>query len=173
MNKIVPSGAKMLLFGICLFIGSLTCFSQNTAQKSPFWSKVRFGGGIGVGFNNAGYNASIAPSAIYQVTDNFSAGINTNFIFSKAGDNRFSAYGGGVIALYNPINFLQLSSEFEQLRVNQSSGSLENDFWSPALFLGIGYTNRFSTIGIRYNVFQGNEDSIYLNAWVPFVRFYF
>ena len=173
MNKIVPSGVKILILGVCFLTGSLTCFSQNPTQKSRFWDNVRFGGGIGAGFNNARYNASIAPSAIYQVTNNFAAGVTTNFIFSKAGDNRFSAYGGGVIALYNPVNFLQLSSEFEQLRVNQSFQTLENNFWSPALFLGVGYTNRFSTIGIRYNVLQNNENSIYLNAWVPFVRFYF
>lgn len=158
MCKIVQSSLKKWIFGALILTASLSCFSQNTAQKGQFWNKVRFGGGVGLGFNNAGYNASVSPSAIYQFTDNFSGGITSNFIFSKAGDNRFTAYGGGVIALYNPLKFLQLSSEFEQLRVNQSFRELENNFWSPALFLGIGYTNRFSTIGIRYNALQSNEN---------------
>jgi len=173
MNKIVPLSLKILLFGFCILAGGFSCFSQNAVQKNTFWDNVRFGGGIGIGFNNSGYNASISPSAIYQVTNNFAAGINTNVIFSKAGDNTFAAYGGGAIALYNPIDFLQLSTEFEQLRVNQSFGVIDNNFWSPAFFLGVGYTNRFSTVGIRYNVLQDNTNSIYLNAWVPFVRFYF
>jgi len=173
MRKIASRNLKKLLILPIFILGCYAGLAQNTKQKSDFWKKVRFGGGVGVGFNNAGYNASISPSAIYQVSDNFSAGINTNVIFSKVGDSSFKAYGGGAIALYNPVQFIQLSSEYEHLRVNQSLGDIKNNFWAPALFVGIGYTNKFSTIGMRYNVLENHENSIYFNAWSPFIRFYF
>ena len=173
MHKIIHFGFKSLFFILFFQCSFITINAQNSPPKNDFWQNVRFGGGVGIGFNNAGYNASIAPSAIYQVSNSFATGINTNFIFSKVGDNKISAYGGGVIALYNPIDIIQLSTEFEQLRVNQTFGDFKDRFWAPALFLGAGYTNRYSTIGIRYNLLQNNSNSIYLNAWVPFVRFYF
>ncbi|MFS4493279.1 alpha-ketoglutarate decarboxylase [Maribacter sp. 2308TA10-17] len=177
MNKIVPSGLKMLFFGACLFAGSLSCFSQNPTQKSDFWNKVRFGGGIGFNFSNGGFNGSIAPSAIYQFNDYVAAGLGANVNFFKFNNQKFWAYGPSAIVLGNPIPQIQLSAEFEQLRVNSSiqtiGGTFESDYWSPALFIGAGYTTSFATVGIRYNVLHDNQDSIYLNAWTPFVRVYF
>ncbi len=168
-----PTPYKKVFFCVVLLFSTFVIVAQNQSPKSQFWERVRFGGGIGVGFNNAGFNGSIAPSAIYQATPQFAGGVSLNVIYSKVNDSRLTAYGGSVITLYNPIDFLQFSGEFEQLRVNRTLGTFEDDFWSPALFLGVGYTNSFSTIGIRYNVLYDNEDSIYLNAWAPFVRFYF
>lgn len=177
MYKIVPSGLKILLLGICFLVGSLTCFSQNPTQKSQFWNKVRFGGGIGFNFSNGGFNGSIAPSAIYQFNEVFAAGLGANVNFYKFNSQKFWAYGPSAIVLANPIPQIQLSGEFEQLRINSSvqtvAGTIENDFWSPALFIGAGYTTNFATVGIRYNLLHDNETSIYLNAWVPFIRVYF
>ncbi|TMM58343.1 alpha-ketoglutarate decarboxylase [Maribacter algarum] len=177
MNKIVPSGLKMLLFGVCLFFGSVNCFAQNPTQKSDFWNKVRFGGGIGFNFSNGGFNGSIAPSAIYQFNDYIAAGIGANVNFFKFNNQKFWAYGPSAVVLGNPIPQIQLSAEFEQLRINSSiqtiGGTLERDFWSPALFIGAGYRTNFATVGIRYNLLYDNVDSIYLNAWTPFVRVYF
>jgi len=93
MYKIVPSNLKILFLGIFLVIGSLTCFSQNTAQKNPFWEKVRFGGGIGFNFTNGGFNGSIAPSAIYQFNEVFAAGLSANVNFYKFNNQKFWAYG--------------------------------------------------------------------------------
>lgn len=177
MHKIVPLGLKILLLGLCFFSGSLDCFAQNPTQKNAFWEKVRFGGGIGLNFSNGGFNGSIAPSAIYQFNDRIAAGVGANVNFYKFNDQRFWAYGPSAIVLANPIPQIQLSGEFEQLRVNTSTqtniGTIENDFWAPALFFGAGYRTQFATIGIRYNVLDNNENTIYANAWVPFVRVYF
>ncbi len=161
---------QLLFFLLTL---SSAALAQNAPPVNTFWERVRFGGGVGVGFNNAGFNGSLAPSAIYQVSDKFATGIGLSIIYSKVNDSKLTAYGGSIINLYNPVDFLQLSAELEQLRVNQSLGDLNDNFWSPALFLGVGYTNRFTTVGIRYNVLFNNDDSIYLNAWAPFIRFYF
>ena len=156
----------------------LIAFSANS-QTSPsnFWNDVRFGGGIGLGFSNGYFNGSIAPSAIYQVNEQFATGVSLNFNYAKFDDDRLLAYGGSVLALYNPIPFIQLSSEWEQLRVNRTyaleGGDLEDNYWSPALFLGIGYSNRNVTFGLRYDVLYDDNKSIYTNALMPFVRLYF
>ncbi len=177
MYKIVPLGLKNLFLGILFFFGCLFCLAQNPAQKSAFWNKVRLGGGIGLGFSNGGFNGSISPSAIYQFNDYVAAGIGANVNFYKFEDQKFWAYGPSAIVLANPIPQIQISGEFEQLRVNSSfrsiGGTVENDFWSPALFLGVGYRTQFATVGIRYNVLYDSGESIYLNAWTPFVRVYF
>ena len=156
----------------------LIAFSANS-QTSPsnFWNDVRFGGGIGLGFSNGYFNGSIAPSAIYQVNEQFATGVSLNFNYAKFDDDRLLAYGGSVLALYNPIPFIQLSSEWEQLRVNRTyaldGGNLEDNYWSPALFLGIGYSNRNVTFGLRYDVLYDDNKSIYTNALMPFIRLYF
>ena len=168
---------KRYLVGLfLLFLGS-ACFAQAPQNKSDFWNNVRFGGGIGFNFSNGGFNGSIAPSAIYQFNEVFAAGLGANVNFFKFSNQQFWAYGPSAIVLANPIPQIQLSSEFEQLRVNSSiqtiGGTFKSDYWSPALFIGAGYSTHFATIGIRYNLLHDNEDSIYLNAWVPFVRVYF
>lgn len=177
MTKIVPSSLKLFFLGLSIFLGSFSVLAQNQTQKSDFWNKVRFGGGIGFNFSNGGFNGSIAPSAIYQFDKVFAAGIGANVNFFKFNNQKFWAYGPSAIVLVNPIPQIQLSGEIEQLRINSSlqttTGTIESDFWSPALFVGAGYTTNYATVGIRYNFFHDNENSIYLNAWVPFVRFYF
>ena len=75
------------------------------------------------------------------------------------------------------INEIQLSTEFEQLNVNRKYNvnlNIEDDnYWIPALFLGVGYKSGNVTIGIRYDVLYDNEKSIYADPWAPFIRFYF
>lgn len=155
---------------------SLVVLAQNQNTKNDFWNNVRFGGGLGLGFTNGGFNGFIAPSALYQFNAQFATGIGLNFNYSKFEDYKFLAYGGSVLSLYNPVRYIQLSAEFEQLRINRSfaldDANSESNYWSPALFLGVGYSNRNVTFGIRYDVLYGNK-SIYADAWMPFVRVYF
>ncbi len=166
------SSKKLLFYIVFLGISSIV-FAQNTTQKSDFWDRVRFGGGVGIGFNNAGFNGALSPTAYYQVSNSFAAGVGLSGIYSKVGDSKLTAYGGSLATLYNPIQFLQLSAEFEQLRVTRSLGDLKEQNWAPALFLGVGYRTNFATVGIRYDVLYDEEKSIYVNPWAPFVRFYF
>ncbi len=162
-------------------ISSLLLFhfsqAQYTTGQDGFWSKVRYGGGIGLDFFNGNINASISPSAIYPVSNEFAAGVSLNVNYAKFNDAKFLAYGGSLLSLYNPIPQLQLSAELEHLRVNRTFGSginrLEDNYWSPALFMGLGYTTSNVTVGLRYNVLFDENDSIYGDALLPFVRFFF
>jgi hypothetical protein len=160
---------------------SLLCIYYSQAQYTPgqgdFWSQVRYGGGFGLGFTNGGFNLALSPSAIYPVSDTFAAGISLNVNYAKFNEAKFLAYGGSLLSLYNPMPQIQLSAELEQLRVNQTfnlGGSiLEDNYWSPALFFGLGYTTRNATIGLRYNVLFDENNSIYTDALIPFLRFFF
>lgn len=177
MIFVKPLNRKTFFLGLFLLFSIGFCFSQNPQGNGNFWDKVRFGGGIGLNFSNGGFNGALSPSAIYQFNEIFAAGIGANVNFFKFNDQQLWAYGPSAIVLVNPIPEIQLSGEFEQLRVNTSirtlGSTVEEDYWSPGLFLGAGYSTNFATFGIRYNVLHDSEDSIYLNAWVPFIRFYF
>ncbi len=167
----------IVLCSIILFMVTTWGTAQNLVRNNQFWEHVRYGGGLGLGFTNGGFNASISPSAIYQFNSQFATGISLSFNYAKFNDDKFIAYGGSLLSLYSPLPFLQLSGELEQLRINRElatfSGTLKDNYWSPALFLGLGYSNQNVTFGIRYDVLYDENKSIYANAWMPFVRVYF
>lgn len=164
---------------LCVFMTALCCvgYAQTPLSNQNFWNNVRFGGNIGLGFGNDSFNASVSPSAIYQANEYLGLGAGLNFNYAKFRNAKLVAYGGSLISLINPIRVLQLSAELEQLRVARilelDGGNVEEDYWSPALFLGIGYSNRNVTVGIRYDVLYDDEKSIYADALMPFVRVYF
>ncbi len=151
-------------------------------QSTNFWSDVRFGGGLGLGFGSGQTSIGIAPSAIKPITEEFylGAGIQFNYYKSK---NYFesTSYGASILGLYNPIYFLQFSAELEQLRVNNTiypyysntNNNIKDNFWNTALFLGLGYTGGNVTVGVRYNLLHKNNNFVYSDAWMPFVRVYF
>lgn len=166
--KFMPGSLRWLL----ILVFCCVC-SVSTAQSSSFWSRVRYGGGIGLSFGQESVQIGLAPSAIYQVNDYAAFGLGLNYTYSKIYDTKFSAFGGSLIGLVNPIPALQLSAEFEQIRVNRSFGPVEDSYWLPALFLGLGYSTGPVTFGIRFDVLYDSERSLYANPWLPFVRVYF
>jgi hypothetical protein len=105
-------------------------------------------------------------------------GVGLNATYNSV-ENEYSStvLGGNVMALFNPIPQLQISTEFEQLNVNRNFDSrfgLENEnYWYPALFIGAGFRNNNVTFGVRYDVLYDQDRSIYANAWMPFVRVFF
>ncbi|MBT8297122.1 MAG: alpha-ketoglutarate decarboxylase [Maribacter sp.] len=168
---------KQYLFLFVILIG-FTAMGQNPNAKSDFWNHVYYGGGIGLSFTNGGFNGSISPSAIYRVNEQFATGLSLNLNYSQFNNDKFFAYGGSILTLINPVPFLQLSGELEQLRINRTISNvgfanIEDNYWSPALFLGMGFVTQNITFGMRYDVLYDNTRSIYANAWMPFVRVYF
>lgn len=173
MKKIAPLKYRILVFAI-FFIGAcMYSNAQNQKPRSDFWQKVRYGGGFGLGFGNDSFNATLSPSAIYQATDQFAIGTGLNFNYFKYREDKLIAYGAGVMSYFNIIREIQLSAEYEQLRINRSNFYFEDNYWSPAMFIGVGYTDRNFTVGVRYDVLYDANKSIYSNAWMPFVRVYF
>lgn len=166
-------------FIICLFSFYINDAQNTNTNPSPFWSNVQFGGGIGLGFGNDFFSGTLAPNAVYRFNDYVSSGVGLNFSYSKE-TNVFQStvVGGSIIGLFNPIRDIQLSAEFEELYVDRDiddgfTSSIDDKYWYSALFLGVGYTSGNITFGIRYDVLFDRDTSIYNEAWLPFVRFFF
>jgi hypothetical protein len=169
---------KLRLITLLFFsLISAVSFAQGPQGPNEFWSKVRYGGGIGLGFGSNNFSITLAPSAIYQASPKFATGISLNFSYSDFQSSKFSAIGGSLMSFYNPVRFIQLSAEIEQLHINEKltlpGETLEESFWSPALFFGIGYSSRNVTFGMRYDVLHDSDKSVYTDPWVPFFRVYF
>lgn len=159
----------------------LSCFGKLTAQtlssENSFLDQVRFGGSLGLSFNNDLFSASLAPKAVYDFNRYTSAGAGLLGSYTNGENYTSFSYGGSVLGLLRPLRFLQLSAEFEELHVSRKwefdGANVEDSYWYPALFLGAGYTNGPMTIGIRYDVLYDEEKSIYGSALMPFVSVYF
>ena len=174
---------SQLLLVTALFFSSLSIGQENPVKpKSDFWEKVRFGGGVGINFRNNATNIAVAPSALYQPNEYIAFGPGLNYTYQKFNDLSTSLFGGSAIFIAKPIDLLQVSVEFEQLRVNRSfEGRPDIDaFWNSALFLGAGYNiniggSRLGAAGIRYNVLfdADSANRVYSDAWQPFFRVYF
>ena len=175
----------VFLTRIAIYVQFLLCFSFLQAQdsitapkKNIFWKKLQVGGGLGLGIGSNYTNITVAPSAIYPVNEYFSTGLGIQYSYVKQkGLYDSHIYGASIITLFNPIREVQLSAELEELRVNNTytafSASIKDDFWNTALFLGAGYRNQNVTIGFRYNILYKEENNVYSQAWMPFVRVYF
>lgn len=169
------SKKSILMFFFTL--SSIFAIAQGYRNSSDFWNNVHYGGGIGLGFGRESFNAALSPSAIYQANEYIAFGLGLNFNYSKFQESKLTAYGGSLLTLLNPIRPIQLSAELEQLRVNRDfefdGANIEDNYWSPALFIGIGYSNSNVTFGIRYDLLYDDEKSIYSDPLMPFVRVYF
>lgn len=164
---------------VTLVISLSICYWSNAQQnKTNFWNDVRFGGGFGLNFGNEFFGATIAPSGIYEFDNQFALGLGISATFNnQKGFYKSTILGASIIGLYNVIDELQLSAEFEELNVsrryNVQLNIINDNYWVPALFFGAGYRQGNITFGIRYDVLYNENKSVYIDPWVPFVRFYF
>ena len=134
-------------------------------------------------FGNQFTNIFIAPQAIYQVSPKIGVGAGLNYSYIKQNFNDdftadFSStiLGGSLIGIANPVEFLQLSADFEYLRVNRNfeDSRIGNDrYWVPALFVGAGYRQDNFVIGARYDVLYNEGRSVFQRGLQPFVRVLF
>ncbi|MDX1772760.1 alpha-ketoglutarate decarboxylase [Oceanihabitans sediminis] len=170
---------KIVAFLIFSSFAFTTVIAQVTSQneKSDFWKKVRFGGGIGLSTGSNTFSATLAPSAIYQFDDSFALGVGlSGSYYSRKNMLKSTIIGGSIIGLYNPIREIQVSGEFEQNNVSRNFDNpaiKDDNYWSPALYVGAGYRTRNVTVGVKYDLLFDDDKSIYANAWSPFVRVYF
>lgn len=169
---------SIFLIVLCLFSSHIMAQENAYVQKSDFWNHVRFGGGIGLSFGNEFFSGTLAPSAIYQFNDKFALGVGLSGTYnSQKYFYKSTILGGSIIGLFNPINEIQISAEFEENSVNidwdQRTGFANENYWYPSLFLGVGYHTKHVTLGIRYDVLYDRNKSTYADPWMPFIRVYF
>ena len=163
-----------LLLCCCLFAQQQTNIPKG---QNDFWRNVQFGGGIGLSIGSGYTDISVAPSAIYNFNKYVAFGLGAQYAYLKQRNSYAShLYGGSIIGLFNPIEDIQLSAELEQLRVTVNTiGSNSNsmDYWNTGLFLGAGFRTGNVTLGVRYNVLFTENDNVYSDAFMPFIRIYF
>ena len=169
------------LFVFILLFFTIKSLSQTntttSSQRSEFWQKVQYGGGIILNFGSGFTDLGISPTAIYNVNGYFSIGTGLQASYQSA-DNVYKStiLGGSVLALANPIETIQLSFELEQLNVNRTfeNGSFaKRNFWNTGLWLGGGYNLGNVCIGARYNILHSSANGIYNSAFMPFARVFF
>lgn len=181
MKKNFVMNLTFLLVIVFLFGFKSEIYAQENTEnktKSDFWNHVQFGGGFGLGVGNNYADIMVAPSAIYNFNSYVSAGLGLQYNYIKQKDfYNANLYGASILALFNPLEELQISTEIEQLKVNRTFKnnfeSNSQDFWNTALFIGLGYRSENITMGMRYNILHKNRDNIYPEAFMPFVRIYF
>ena len=164
----------IVVFITFLSISFLSIQAQN--QGTSFMEKVHVGGGFNIGLGSGYSTLSISPSVIYDVSPIFSAGINATYMYSKnkSSNQKTNVYGGGLIALINPIAGLQFSGEFERLKIKRSFLNISrNDYWNDALYVGAAYRQRNMSIGLRYDLMYDKQTSISPSALSPIFRIYF
>lgn len=178
-NQANQHSIYLCLFFTLLFTNLSIAQDSTITKKSDFWSKVRFGGGLGLSTSNNFFTLGVSPSAVYQFNEYVSAGTALNYTYNKF-DNQYKShiYGGSILGLFNPLREIQLSTELEMLRVNRNfegvlNGLESDNYWSPALFVGAGYRTDFVTIGLRYDLLYNDNKSVYSSAVIPFVRVFF
>lgn len=176
MNRFYSIIKIPLLFFFIILSASQSLNAQQ--NNGDFWNSVRFGGSVGLSFGDGFFSGTLAPSAIYEFNNQVALGIGLNGTYNSQKDfYKSTIFGGSIIGLFTPINKIQVSAEFEELNVSRKweddLGIADENYWSPALFLGAGYRNGNVTIGVRYDVLYNENKSVYANAFMPFVRFYF
>jgi hypothetical protein len=169
---------KPYQFLIVLLFGLSTVIVEAQEERSNFWSHVQYGGGLGLSFGDGFFSGTIAPSAIYRFNDRIATGIGLSGTYiSEKNFYNSAVIGASSITLFNVIREIQLSAEFEEYYVTRNFDDdlliEDDDYWVPALFFGIGFQTQNVTMGIRYDVLYDSSKSVYANAYVPFVRFYF
>jgi hypothetical protein len=172
---------SVFVFLILIFSENVIAQYQQTPQsRSPFWSNVQFGGGLGLSFGSGYTEISVAPSAIYNINPYLAMGLGLqgSYVASK---NYYDStiYGASILTFINPIPEIQLSINLNESYVNNhyesyyGQSGYTDQFWNTALFLGAGYRTGNVTIGLAYNVLYNENDNVYGDALMPFVRAYF
>lgn len=168
------------LVGLMLFITSLTMAQERSSkQTTDFWNHVYFGGGLGLSFGDGFFSGTVAPSAIYQFNRQFALGVGLSGTYNTQENiYKSTVFGASLISLFNPIEALQFSVELEELNIDRDFDQTyvineDENFWTTALFFGVGYRTGQVTFGIRYDVLYDKDKSIYADPWAPFIRVYF
>ncbi len=155
------------------FVISLKTNAQNNTE---FWSKVRYGGAVGLDFGAGYFSAMLAPSAIYQFNPMVAAGVGVQYSYINV-KSLYSTnlYGASIIGLFNPIDNIQLSAELEETFISTTFKLpvYTDSYWTTALYLGAGYYSNGVTVGVRYNALYNPDKSLYKTAFLPFIRVYF
>lgn len=163
---------------ICLALIYFNVSSQNEENNTSYKDNFRFGGGFNIGLGNSYSTFSISPSVIYDFSEEFGAGVGLTYVYVKNKSTVSSTtnlFGGSILTFYKPIHFVQLSTEFEQLKINQKYTFYDDiSQWQSALYFGLEYVSGNVSLGLRYDVLYDKVKNITQSSpLTPVFRFYF
>lgn len=153
---------------------SISNIQNTTPIFDQYWS---FGGSIGFSFWNDGTDILLAPKAFYNISPILIAGFGVTYIYSDY-KNSFNAtsksnsFGGNLYFSARPVNFIQLSAEYEGLQTNRT-GFYEDEYWNNSIYLGLAFVSGRVSFGLRYDVLYDSAKSPYSSAVNPVIGFYF
>ena len=180
LSSCKTTNMQKILFLLSFFIFiQLQIIGQNSNLDQPtFFDNVRFGGGANIGIGTFYSTFAISPSAIYDFSEEFSAGVSISYVYVKTKstvNTTTNLYGGSLLAFFRPIDYLQFSTEFEQLKINQKFAiDNETSTWQPALYIGLEYVTGNIAMGLRYDVlYDKSTNVIYASGLSPVFRVYF
>lgn len=171
---------KCVVFLVGALLLSNITFSQYRPSSAggnggDISEKVYFGGGGGFSGGNQFTSISLSPLVGYKITEEFSAGVQITYQFTKLGDFTASNYGGGPFGLYAFSDKIFAYSQFEYLNVQPllvGGGKADRlDFTS--FFVGLGYNEpigrnvAFQIIGL-YNLMYGDGTNSPYNSPIQF-----
>ncbi len=165
---------KILKF---VFLGLfLLALQQVSAQEK---SKFHFYGGFGLGVSTDYFYVSLQPGVLYDVSHTYKMGLGGQYSYQKSNKSyygvnySYNIVGFNFLNLVYPYKHLEISGEFEDLYVMQNYNKIRANYWSPALFAGVGY--RFGSVvaGFKYDFLHKDNHSVYQDAFVPYIRIYF
>ncbi len=176
---------KIALLAHLFFINSIlfaqetvpTAYSPPPANKKFSIDRIFIGGDIGLQFGTNTF-IQIAPLIGYHITDEFSAGITTKYIYYSIKDTYYNKsystniYGGGIFTRYNILDDVFLHAEYEGLSMEVPYTPYQNRRRIVSgLFVGGGYRQWFGqnsslNLMLLYNVIE-DKYSPYQN---PIIR---
>lgn len=173
------STPSIILVLFCCLIG-FAGKAQQVVDKPSFWQNVQYGGNVGVNLGRNFTSIFVAPQAVYRVNNTLALGTGLNYSYTERDLNQSDDFksvmaGGSLISIVNPIDYLQMSADFEYVNVNRNfaDSRFDDNYWVPALFLGAGYRQGNFVLGARYDVLHSSRRSVYQNGIQPFVRVLF
>lgn len=171
---------KFIFYSSLLLLNFWSTFAQDTEDKTEDKDKLKdrihFGGGVQLSFGNAYTAVGVSPSAIYDISDSWATGVGASYLYAndKRYNMNYNVLGGSALVLFNPIEQMQLNTEFEYLHIKKNNNMDNEKYWLPALYVGVGYNiSKRGTLGIRYDLLWDKDKSIYNNALMPYFKFYF
>jgi hypothetical protein len=155
----------------------LTALQTLSAQKKE--SKFHFYGGFGLNFSGNSFQVSVQPGLLYDANKIFKVGAGVQYAYGTNSGNvigtnySYHILGFNFLSLAYPINEIEISAEFEDLYVMQKLNNTSSEYWSPALFAGVGYHFGNVAVGFKYDFLHKNGKSVYQDAFMPYIRIYF
>jgi len=168
---------KKLFYKLLLISVLLTAFNVQAQQTQK--KKISFYGGFGLSLATGYTYVSLQPGIIYHAHPKFKLGGGVQYTYLKSNKSyygvnySYNIYGFNLMSMYYPVKDMEMSIEFEDLYVNQNYNDIKNQFWSPALFGGVGYRYGAVVAGFKFNFLFDSKKSIYQDSFIPFIRIYF